>query len=116
MSQQSKLRDVDFSAILLEKLDPAQNVPGQGFRCKSREFVTYWKQGRILREVKASLCQCWIIRYEDNLAGYRTLLADTLEIDTQLLEGEGVRYCTFPAVKIGLLAADQRAKVLVVLD
>ena len=56
------------------------------------------------------MSQCWIIRHNESLAGYITLLADKLEADEQLLAEEGVQYRTFPAVKIGLLAADQRAK------
>ncbi|NJN38970.1 MAG: GNAT family N-acetyltransferase [Acaryochloridaceae cyanobacterium CSU_3_4] len=110
MPQDGKFAGVDFSKTLIEKVNSALKLPGQGFRCKRREFITYWKQGRIQREVKACICQCWVIRHKDALAGYITLLADKLEVDTQLLEGEGVRYRTFPAIKIGLLAADERAK------
>lgn len=110
MQQSGKFADVDFSKVKIEKLSPAQDIPGQGFRCKRREFVTYWKKGRIHREVNACISQCWIIRHTDALAGYITLLADKLEVDVQLLEEEGVRYRTFPAIKIGLLAADERAK------
>jgi hypothetical protein len=50
------------------------------------------------------------LKYGDALAGYITLLSDKLEVDLQLLEEEGVRYRTFPAIKIGLLAADSRVK------
>jgi len=110
MTQVGKFSGVDFSLIPVEKLNPAQDIPGQGFRCKRSEFVTYWKQGRVKREVTACICQCWVIRCADDLAGYITLLADKLEVDTQLLEEEGVKYQTFPAIKIGLLAADKRAK------
>jgi GNAT superfamily N-acetyltransferase len=39
-----------------------------------------------------------------------TLIADKLELDQPILIDEGVQYQTFPAVKIGLLAADRRAK------
>jgi hypothetical protein len=44
------------------------------------------------------------------LAGYVTLIADKLDLDQPILIDEGVRYQTFPAIKIGLLAADKRAK------
>jgi GNAT superfamily N-acetyltransferase len=110
MPQGGKFAGVDFSEILVEKLNPAQDVSGQGFRCKRGEFVTYWKQGRIQREVNACICHCWVLRHNNALAGYITLLADKLEVNIQLLEQEGVRYQTFPAIKIGLLAADERAK------
>jgi hypothetical protein len=33
------------------------------------------------------------------------------ELDQQILIDEGVRYQTFPAIKIGLLASDKRANV-----
>jgi GNAT superfamily N-acetyltransferase len=110
MPQGGKFSGVGFSEISVEKLNPAQDISGQGFRCMRGEFVTYWKQGRIQREVNACICHCWILRHNDALAGYITLLADKLEVDVQLLEQEGVRYQTFPAIKIGLLAADKRAK------
>lgn len=110
MPQGGKFTGVDFSEILVEKLNPALGCLGQGFRCKRGEFVTYWKQGRVQREVNACICHCWVLRHNNALAGYITLLADKLEVDVQLLEQEGVRYQTFPAIKIGLLAADERAK------
>jgi GNAT superfamily N-acetyltransferase len=39
-----------------------------------------------------------------------TLMADKLTTELQLLKNEGVGYKTFPAVKIGWLAADKRAR------
>ena len=105
-----KFSGIDFSEAEVEQLNAHLRSLGQGFRCVRGEFVTYWKQGRIQREVDAQLSQCWIIRHNESLAGYITLLADKLEGDEQLLAEEGVQYRTFPAVKIGLLAADQRAK------
>lgn len=44
------------------------------------------------------------------MGGYITLLADKLSLEEAILLGEGIKYQTFPAVKIGLLAADSRAK------
>jgi GNAT superfamily N-acetyltransferase len=110
MPQPGKFSGVDFPTAPITKLDPAEDYPAQGFRCKRGEFVTYWKQGRVQREVQASICQCWAIWHSDALAGYITLLADKLEVDSRLLQEEGVQYRTFPAIKIGLLAADRRAK------
>jgi hypothetical protein len=110
MPPSGKFVGVDFSQAEVEQLTPDLSTLGQGFCCVRGEFVTYWKQGRIHREVDARISQCWIIRHGNALAGYITLLADRLEVDEQLLENEGVQYRTFPAVKIGLLAADYRAK------
>jgi hypothetical protein len=110
MPPSSKFSGVDFSEIQVEKFAPELSSLGQGFRCGRPEFVTYWKQGRVRRELGASLCQCWIVRHGEALAGYITLLADKLSVDERLLQEEGVQYQTFPAVKIGLLAADSRAK------
>jgi GNAT superfamily N-acetyltransferase len=63
--------------------------------------------------LRAHLGTCWFVRNSENrLAGYITLLADCLAVERQLLEAEDVRYRTFPAVKIGLLAVDRRAKGL----
>jgi len=112
MASSGKFDRVDFSQISIESLTLELRQLGQGFRCVRSEFVTYWKQGRIQREVDANLCQCWIAKVEDALAGYITLLADKLEVEDTLLIQECVKYRTFPAVKIGLLAVDRRTKGL----
>jgi GNAT superfamily N-acetyltransferase len=112
MSSSGKFDGVDFSQIGIEPLTLELRQLGQGFRCVRGEFVTYWKQGRIHREIDSFLCQCWIVRVDDALAGYITLLADKLQVEDPLLAEEGVKYRTFPAVKIGLLAVDRRTKGL----
>ncbi|MEG4331810.1 MULTISPECIES: hypothetical protein [unclassified Microcoleus] len=110
MPPSSKFAGVDFSDLAVEQLTSALAISGQGFRCLRGEFVTYWRQGRIQREIDAHISQCWILRCEDSLAGYITLLADKLEVDESILLDEGVQYRSFPAIKIGLLAVDRRAK------
>jgi hypothetical protein len=112
MASSGKFDGVNFSQIDIESLTPELRQLGQGFRCVRGEFVTYWKQGRIQREADAYLCQCWIVRVEDALAGYITLLADKLQVEDALLIQEDVKYRTFPAVKIGLLAVDRCTKGL----
>ena len=97
----------------VEKLNPLSPPDAGGFRPKRAEFATYWKRGRITRERGAHLGQCWFARKNDTrLAGYITLLADRLAVEGPLLAGESVKYRTFPAVKIGLLAVDERSKGL----
>ena len=97
----------------VEKLDSLSPPDATGFRPKRAEFATYWKRGRIAREAKAHLGQCWFARKDDGrLAGYVTLLADRIAFEHPHLTAEGVKYRTFPAVKIGLLAVDERAKGL----
>ena len=76
MASSGKFDGVDFSQINVELLTPELRQLGQGFRCVRGEFVTYWKQGRIQRETEAHLCQCWIARFEDALAGYIRPLAE----------------------------------------
>ena len=110
MPPSSKFAGVDFSELPVEHLTPDVTISGQGFRCLRGEFVTYWRQGRIQREIDAHISQCWILRCEDSLAGYITLLTDKLELDEPILLEEGVQYQSFPAIKIGLLAVDKRAK------
>lgn len=110
MPQSSKFAGIDFAGVAIEQFTPELAGLGQGFRCARGEFVTYWRQGRIQREINARISQCWIVRHEDALAGYMTLITDKLEIDQPILIDEGVQYQTFPAVKIGLLAADRRAR------
>ncbi|MFM2430433.1 MAG: hypothetical protein RLZZ511_1646 [Cyanobacteriota bacterium] len=110
MPSQSKFEGIDFSQLPVESLTPELLSLGKGFRCVRGEFVTYWKQGRIQRESDANVCNCWILRVDDSLVGYITLLADKLQVENPLLASEGVKYQTFPAIKIGLLAVDRRAK------
>ncbi len=62
-----------------------------------------------MREVSAHTSRCWVVHCENSLAAYMTLLADKLIATEKLLADEKIKYTTFPAVKIGLLAADERA-------
>jgi GNAT superfamily N-acetyltransferase len=99
------------SGLAVEKLDVLNPPDAAGFRPKRAEFATYWKRGRIGREQAAHLAECWYCTKADGrLAGYITLLADRLAVEAPLLAGENVKYRTFPAVKIGLLAVDDRSK------
>lgn len=105
-----KFNNVTFSTDSVEQWTPGLET-GQGFRCSRPEFNTFWRKGRVQREVEASVCSCWILRHNSALAGYITLLADKLSAsEGPLLSGENILYETFPAIKIGLLAADERAK------
>jgi GNAT superfamily N-acetyltransferase len=88
-------------------------ITGQGFSCSRGEFRTFWTGARMKRDVKTHMCRCFILRHQTHLAGYITLLADKLtaeEARRNLQAQEEITYSTFPAVKIGLLAADRRAK------
>jgi hypothetical protein len=111
MPPKQKFNNIEFSSEDVEQWTPDLLI-GQGFRCSRGEFVTFWKKGRVRRDVESSLCTCWIIRKNDDLAGYITLSADKLSVTDQepLLGNEDVPYQSFPAVKIGLLAGDNRAK------
>jgi GNAT superfamily N-acetyltransferase len=111
MASAGRFDGVDFAVHEITKLTPVLEVTlGQGFRCKRGEFCTFWKRGRITREEQAHISRCWVVVSSGLLAGYITLLTDKLELEEPPLAGEGVKYRTMPAVKIGLLAADRRAK------
>jgi len=105
-----KFAEFAFSLDSVEQWTLGMDVSGQGFRPIRGEFATYWRQGKIAREVEAHICRCWILRDGEDLAAYITLLADKLTVEERLLHDEGVLYKTFPAVKIGFLAADKRAR------
>lgn len=107
-----KFQGVDFSNHPVRHLDLRNPPSNAGFRCSRGEFVTYWRGDRVEREVGSSVCQAWYIRHANGFAGYITLLADKLQVGDgeQVLLDEGIKYNSFPAVKIGLLAADERAK------
>ena len=107
-----KFHGVDFSEHPVRQLDVRNPPDNAGFRCARREFVTYWRGDRVKRDVGSSVCQAWYIRHASGFAGYITLLADKLQVGEgeQVLRNEGIKYNSFPAVKIGLLAADERAR------
>ncbi|WP_031529777.1 hypothetical protein [Dyadobacter crusticola] len=109
MSLIKKFNGVNFSECRVSELTPDLASLGQGFRCKRPEFQTFWKKGRVMREVNSHTSRCWVVHYENSLAAYITLLADKLIATEKLLADEKIKYTTFPAVKIGLPAADERA-------
>jgi len=109
-NKKSKFADYSFSIDSVEQWTPVMDISGQGFRSIRGEFVTYWGQGKIAREVDAHICRCWVLRNGNDLAAYITLLADKLTVEDRLLRQEGVLYKTFPAIKIGFLAADRRVR------
>ncbi|WP_229240431.1 GNAT family N-acetyltransferase [Dyadobacter sp. SG02] len=91
-------------------MNPDLEELGQGFKCVRNDFATYIKGRKIRLECKSLTSKCWVIEHENKIAGYITLMADKLTTDYPLLKDEGVGYNTFPAIKIGWLAADKRAK------
>jgi hypothetical protein len=58
MPQSSKFAGVDFGEVAIERVTTELPELGQGFRCSRGEFVTYWRQGRIQREINARISQC----------------------------------------------------------
>lgn len=105
-----KFSGIDFSQHDVIEFDPDQSGIGAGFRCGRGEFVSYIKGQKIRNELKSYISKCWLVNCEEGLAAYITLLADKLTMGAPILIDEDVRYTTFPAVKIGWLAADPRAK------
>jgi predicted GNAT superfamily acetyltransferase len=108
--ERGKFDGVTFSSQNVEQWFDHHTVSAAGFRCLRPEFNTFWKKGRIQRELRSHLSRCWTLQHDGNLAAYITLLADKLTVEEQLLLHEEVKYRTFPAVKVGLLAADRRAR------
>jgi GNAT superfamily N-acetyltransferase len=107
---QGRFEGVDFSEYEVKELNPDLDDIGQGFKCVRNDFATYIKGHKIKNECKALTSRCWIIEHEEKVAAYITLMADKLMTEAPLLKNEGVGYITFPAIKIGWLAADKRAK------
>lgn len=105
-----KFSGIDFSKHDVIEFNPDQPDVGKGFRCGRGEFVSYIKGEKIRNELRSSTSKCWLLSCRDGLAAYVTLLADKLTMGTPILIDEDVRYTTFPAVKVGWLAADPRAK------
>jgi hypothetical protein len=106
----SKFSGIDFSQHDVVEFNPNQTDVGIGFRCGRGEFVSYIKGEKIRNELKSFTSKCWLVSCPEGLAAYITLLADKLTMGIPILIDEDVRYTTFPAVKIGWLAADPRAK------
>lgn len=105
----------DFSDGFIEKWEPSHIQCGVGFQCSRPEFGSHYKK-RVPRDIAKHLGQCWIITHDRKLVGFITLLADKLQISgskkeqKKLFKKEDVKYASFPAVKIGLLAVDERTK------
>ena len=112
---QSRFTRTDFSDAEPERWNPHHSERVGGFRCRRHEFKDSFLH-RIPRDHRAHLGHCWVIMDNDKLAAYVTLFADRLQVTgddgnaKKYLKNEEVSYRTFPAVKIGLLAADERAK------
>lgn len=83
---------------------------GRNFNCSRREYNQYWSKDGILRDVKASLCTCWVLRHDGQLAAYITLLADNLTVTSSSVVDNASTTAIYPAVKVGVLAADQLHK------
>lgn len=105
-----RFEGIDFSECEVKEMDTDQEDLGQGFKCVRNDFATYIKGRKIRLECKSLTSKCWVVEHDRKIAGYITLMADKLTAEYQLLKDEGVGYKTFPAVKIGWLAADKRAK------
>ncbi len=107
-----KYANISFEAADVLPWAPHVTCSHEGFKCNRSDFRNFWKDGRVERDVRTHLCKCWTITHGDqpSLVAYITLQADELEVAHKLLSDESVPYRTFPAVKIGLLAADHRAK------
>ncbi|MHA4739947.1 GNAT family N-acetyltransferase [Dyadobacter sp. MSC1_007] len=110
MMSQPRFEGIDFSEFDVKEMNPDLDDLGQGFKCLRNDFATYIKGKKIRTECKSLTSKCWVIECEGKIAGYITLMADKLTTELQLLKNEGVGYKTFPAVKIGWLAADKRAR------
>lgn len=106
----TRFEGIDFLNFEVKEMNPDLENLGQGFKCVRNDFATYIKGKKIKLECKSLTSKCWIVEYDGKLAGYITLMADKLTSEYYLLENEGVGYKTFPAIKIGWLAADRRAK------
>lgn len=104
-----RFEEVNFSEHTIIELNPDLEKIGQGFKCLRNDFATYIKGNKIKTECKTLTSKCWIIEHGGHIAAYITLMADKLQTEYPMLKGEGVGYKTFPAIKIGWLAADKRA-------
>jgi len=106
----TRFEGINFLECEVKEMSPDLENLGQGFKCIRNDFATYIKGRKIKMECKSLTSKCWIVEHGDNLAGYITLMADKLTSEYSLLENEGIGYKTFPAIKIGWLAVDGRAK------
>lgn len=109
---QPRFRNSDFSDGFVEPWELTHRDYANGFSCARSEFRSHFKS-RIPRDVEKHLGRCWLIAEDRKLVGYITLLADRLQVSggksaQQVLKSEGVKYTSFPAVKIGILATDRR--------
>jgi len=101
----SRFDGLDPDSAIVEAWNPSHPNKGGGFRCIRGEFVAYFRGGRLERDIGAHIGRCWIMQHNEKLAGYITLLADKLEVEL-----DEIHYDSYPAVKVGMLASDNRAR------
>lgn len=107
MAQQD---DLPFSFDEVEKWNRDLEI-GAEFNSIRKECNSYWSTEGVLQDVTSLLCSCWIIRRNNALKGYITLLADNFVATSALLPEENdTQSAVYPAIKIGVLASDRRAK------
>jgi hypothetical protein len=100
MAQIRRFHQVDFSTVDVISVTPDLTTElGGGYRCVRGEFVSFWKKGRIRREIEADLCRCWALCYDGYLAAYITLMTDKLTLQYERLTEENI-HRTYASKKI----------------
>ena len=102
---------IDFSREVPVPLQPSHAKWSKAFRCAQAGFRT--RLGKSGEELKSHLCTGWAYVVKKNVAAFLTIQADQLRIESgerrktvSLKDGD---FTTIPAVKLMVLARDDRA-------
>jgi hypothetical protein len=110
-----KFSGIDFLTIQPEIWTPDHIECGREFRCVRDEFREYWAD-QLAIDIAGHVSRAFIIRDPECLAAYITISASSLEFKKvegwrkQPLIAEGIDYTSLPAIKIGRLASDIKAR------
>jgi len=109
MNKDEKINPED---IRIENLSSSHREKIKNLESYEKELVDFLLEDALdNQEKKISKTYLWFLKTTDELIGYITLLADTINLDASLKDEfrkKGIPYKSLPALKIGRLCVDDR--------
>lgn len=103
---------IDLTKLRIEKLSEENLALTKSFDCGDSDLNEFLKEDA-LKHQSQLIAITYLCFYEETIAAYFTLLSDAIEIkggDKRVFLKIGMSYKTYPAMKIGRMAADNRFK------
>jgi len=109
MTKEDKINPKD---IRIEILSSSHREKIKNLKSYEKDLVDFLLEDALdNQEKKISKTYLWFLKTTDELIGYITLLADTINLDASLKDEfrkKGIPYKSLPALKIGRLCVDDR--------